>query len=85
MSPPQVTGLPAHRKYQVPMALRPAKSTVSCTADGQMKYNQEMLDGLTWLLDECQKRGLQLMLCLTNGNPDDYGGMWQYGRCVAVQ
>eukprot|EP00878_Enallax_costatus_P004289 GHUV01004520.1.p1 GENE.GHUV01004520.1~~GHUV01004520.1.p1 ORF type:complete len:315 (+),score=63.00 GHUV01004520.1:418-1362(+) len=39
-----------------------------------------MLDGLTWLLDECQKRGLQLMLCLTNGNPADYGGMRQYVR-----
>jgi len=48
--------------------------------DGQIKYNQDMLDGLTWLLDECDKRGLKLMMTMTNGNPKEFGGMRQYVR-----
>jgi endo-1,4-beta-mannosidase len=50
-------------------------------ADGKIKYNQDMLDGLSWLLDQCQQRGLKLMLTLTNGNPHEFGGMRQYVRC----
>ncbi len=41
-----------------------------------------MLCGLDWLVAECCKRGLRLLLVLTNYWPD-YGGMQQYVRYAA--
>jgi hypothetical protein len=45
-----------------------------------MVYNEDMLRGLRWLLDEANNRGLKLMLTLTNGDPTDFGGVRQYYR-----
>jgi hypothetical protein len=45
-----------------------------------MKYNEDMLRGLRWLLDEAEKRQLKLMLTLTNDDPSDFGGVRQYYR-----
>lgn len=42
-----------------------------------------MLEGLDWLLVECSRRGLRLLLSLTNFW-GDYGGMPQYVRCAAA-
>jgi hypothetical protein len=45
-----------------------------------MEYNEDMLRGLRWMLDEANNRGLKMMLTLTNGQPMDYGGIRQYYR-----
>jgi mannan endo-1,4-beta-mannosidase len=42
-------------------------------------YDERVFAGLDWLLQQCQARGLQLMLVLVN-NWEDYGGAKQYVR-----
>jgi len=59
------------------------KTGVDANGKPVMAYNDDMLRGLKWMLDEANKRGLKMMLTLTNGQPSDYGGIRQYYRWVS--
>ena len=43
------------------------------------EYSEQVLEGLDWLLVEAGRRGLRLMLALTN-DWKEFGGMAQYMR-----
>jgi hypothetical protein len=60
-----------HEAAGLPTALQPAPG----------QYNERTLAALDWVVQQCMRRGIRLLLTLTNYQPD-YGGLAAYARCV---